>query len=496
MILEAKNITKEFPGVMALDNVECTFKKGSIHAIIGENGAGKSTLIKCLTNVYQPNDGTITIDGKDVSTNPQLFNKIAYVPQELDLFEEMTVMENLFMPFERSGFSGLINNQELKRTARPILEKYKIDVKPEQLVSSLSISQKQLLQIARAMIQKDYEIILLDEPTTSLTSKDTEHLFEIIKELAKNGKSVVFISHKLDEIMQISDDILVLRDGKVSNYDAVEKVNHDWIITSMTGRSIDNEQVYISRKTSEDLLFKCTNLAGVGFSNVNLELFKGEILGLYGLVGSGRSETMQALLGSKPIVQGHAEIEEKPMSSSVKENIKNGFVYIPEERKQQAIFENLSVRENASLAYLDDIIDKRQVNSKKEVVEINKIIAEYNVKTPSYDQKIKFLSGGNQQKVIIGRAMNTKPKILVLDEPTKGIDIGTKNEIYQMMKELAESGVGIILISSELDELIKCSNRIVTFYDGKTISSFNHGVSKEKIISSILGREENENINK
>ena len=495
MILEAKNIRKEFPGVVALDNVNCTFKKGKIHAIIGENGAGKSTLIKCLTNVYQANSGEILIDGKNVLNDSNLFNKVAYVPQELDLFEEMTVMENLFIPFERSGFKGLIKNGDLRKKAKPILEKYKIDVDPEQLVSTLSISQKQLLQIARAMIQKDYEIILLDEPTTSLTSKDTEHLFEIIKDLAHEGKSVVFISHKLDEIMQISDDILVLRDGTLANYDVIEKVNHDWIITSMTGRSIDNEQVYISDKQTNEILFKCEDIVGPGFSNVSLELFKGEILGLYGLVGSGRSEAMQALLGSKPITNGTAEIEGQPMSSSVKKNIENGFVYIPEERKQQAIFENLSVRENASLAYIDGLIENYQVNRKKELFEVNRIIEEYNVKTPSHNQKIKFLSGGNQQKIIIGRAMNTNPKILILDEPTKGIDIGTKNEIYQMMKELAESGVGIILISSELDELMKCSNRIVTFYDGKTIDSFDHGVSKEKIISSILGREKNENNN-
>ena len=421
-ILEAKNITKMFPGVIALDSVDIAFELGEIHAIIGENGAGKSTLIKCLTGVYEPEEGEILIGGKNAMKNKNLFNKIAYVPQEIDLFGYMSVAENLFIPYEKSGIKGTVNQKELEERAISVLEKFSIPVKPGDLVKDISISSQQLLQIARATVHEDYEVLMLDEPTTSLTSKDTEILFDIVKKIKKENKAIIFIT-------------------------------------------------------------------GEYFTDVSFSLRKGEILGFSGLVGAGRSELMQAIFGYLPVYEGSVKFSGTEWKlGDTNYSVKNGFIYLPEERKKQGILPELSIRDNISVAVLDELKQGISISAKKEDQLAKKVIDTYEVKTPGTDKKIQFLSGGNQQKVIIGRAMACKPKLLVFDEPTKGIDVGTKTEIYRLMKKLAEEEqIGIIMISSEMEEIKKCSNRIIAMYEGKISGEFDATADKQSILGSIIG---------
>ncbi|MEF9941886.1 MAG: sugar ABC transporter ATP-binding protein [Lachnospiraceae bacterium] len=488
-VLEAHNITKIFPGVVALDNVDISFSLGEIHCIIGENGAGKSTLIKCLTGVYEPEDGGVIIHGEDAMKNKELFDKIAYVPQEIDLFGHMSVAENLFLPYEKSGFKGLVNKRELEEKAEPLLAKFHINVEPDVLVKEISVSEQQLLQIARATVHEDYEVLILDEPTTSLTTKDTQILFDVIRAIKEENKAVIFISHKLEEIFLLGDVLTVFRNGKKVAYSELEVIDIPWVITQMTGHAVDQKQVFYSEKVTEEILLEVNHLTGERFTDISFTLKKGEILGFSGLVGAGRSELMQAIFGYLPIYTGSVKLNGKKWKlGDTNYSVRNGFIYLPEERKAQGILPILSVRENISMSVLGQLKGTVGISKKKESELVGKVIQDYGVKTPGMEQEIKYLSGGNQQKVIIGRSMCCTPKVLVFDEPTKGIDVGTKAEIYRMMKELAEEkGIGIILISSEMEEVQKCANRIIALYDGKQAGEFDEKADKEQILSSIIG---------
>ncbi len=488
-VLEASGITKVFPGVTALDSVDVSFEPGQIHAIIGENGAGKSTLIKCLTGVYTPEQGSVMIDGQDALKNKELFNKVAYVPQEIDLFGHMSVAENLFLPFEKSGFKGLVNQKELEKAAVPLLEKFRIPVRPDDLVKDISVSSQQLLQIARATVHEEYEVLMLDEPTTSLTTKDTQILFEIIKEIQKENKAIVFISHKLEEIFALSDVITVFRNGKKVAYSELEKVDIPWVIKQMTGRELNQEQTFLSEKVSDDVLMEVEHLTGADFTDVSFNLKRGEILGFSGLVGAGRSELMQAIFGYLPVYSGSVKIGGKDWKlGDTTYSVQNGLIYLPEERKKQGILPVLSVRENIAISALDSLKSGLSISRKGEEQLAQEVIETYDIKTPDSDKEIQFLSGGNQQKVIIGRSMCCSPQVLVFDEPTKGIDVGTKTEIYKLMKKLAEEkNIGIILISSEMDEVQKCSNRIIAMYEGRKVGEFDAPAEKKDIMSAIIG---------
>jgi len=492
-VLEARNITKTFPGVVALDSVDVSFELGEIHCVIGENGAGKSTLIKCLTGVYEPDEGEILINGENAVRNKALFDKIAYVPQEIDLFDHMTVAENLFLPYKKSGFNGRVNRRLLNKRAMPILERFHIHADPDALVKDISVSQQQLLQIARATVN-DYEVLMLDEPTTSLTTKDTEILFDIVRQIKNENKAVIFISHKLDEIFQLGDVITVFRNGVKVAYSDIKSVDIPWVITKMTGRELDYNQVFYSDKVSDEVLLEVEHLTGERFTDISFSLKKGEILGFAGLVGAGRSELMQAILGYLPVYSGSVKLEGKPWKfGDTNFSVNNGFIYLPEERKSQSILPMLSVRENISISALDGLASKSGISRRKERELAQQVIEDYDVKTPTMEREIKFLSGGNQQKVIIGRSMRCNPKVMVFDEPTKGIDVGTKTQIYRMMKQLAEEqGIGIILISSELEEVMKCSNRIIALYNGRKAGEFDEKAEKEQILSCILGVKSNE----
>lgn len=488
-VLEAKNISKFFPGVIALDSVDCSFQTGEIHCVIGENGAGKSTLIKCLTGVYTPEQGEIWIHGEDAMKKKELFDKVAYVPQEIDLFPHMSVAENLFVPYEKSGFKGMVNQKALEEKAFPLLEKFQIHVKPGDLVKDIPVSAQQLLQIARATVHEDYEVLMLDEPTTSLTTDDTEILFDIIRRIQKEGKAVIFISHKLEEIFALGDVITVFRNGKRVAHAKLQEVDIPWVIAQMTGREVKQDEKFFSENVKEDVLLEVEHLTGERFADVSFQLKKGEILGFSGLVGSGRSELMQAIFGYVPVYSGTVKMEGQEWKlGDTNYSVRHGFIYLPEERKKQGILPVLSIRENISVAALEKVWSAVGISRKKENALAWDVIKAYDVKTPDAEKEIQFLSGGNQQKVIIGRAMSCEPKVLVFDEPTKGIDVGTKAEIYRLMKELAEErGIGIILISSEMEEVKKCSNRIVALYHGKVAGEYDAKADKEVVLSAIIG---------
>ena len=488
-LLEATGITKVFPGVVALDSVDVSFEPGQIHCIIGENGAGKSTLIKCLTGVYSPEQGSVMIGGQDALKQKELFDKVAYVPQEIDLFPHMSVAENLFIPYEKSGFKGMVNQRALEKAAVPVLERFSIPVQPDELVKDISISSQQLLQIARAVMHENYDVLMLDEPTTSLTTKDTQILFEIVRGIRQQNKAVIFISPKLEEIFALGDVITVFRNGKKVAYSELKDVDIPWVIKQMTGKELDQNQVYYSGKVTDEVLLEVNNLTGERFTDVSFQLKRGEILGFSGLVGAGRSELMQAIFGYLPAYSGSVKLDgENWKLGDPTFSVEHGFIYLPEERKKQGILPVLSIRQNISMAVLDDIKGPFGISGKKEEELAQKVIATYDVKTPDADKEIQFLSGGNQQKVIIGRAMRCNPKVMVFDEPTKGIDVGTKAEIYRLMKELAEEkGIGIILISSEMDEVRKCSNRIIALYEGRKVGEFDTSSDKQEILSAIIG---------
>jgi ribose transport system ATP-binding protein len=492
-VLEARRITKVFPGVKALDSVGLRIEPGKIHCIIGENGAGKSTLIKIMTGIYPADEGEIIIDG--VLADPyngrdkKLFGSIAYVPQELDLFNELSVAENLFLPYKTAGLTGLVNRKKMRSLAIPWLDRFKITAGPEDLVKNISVSERQMLQIARSMTNSDAKILMLDEPTTSLATAEAERLFIVLRELKAQGKAIVFISHKLEEIFEIGDHITVLRNGVKVADTPVGDVDISWVISKMVGGDVNQEEVYRSEKVSDGILMEVRGLTGAKFNNIDFTLRRGEVLGFSGLVGSGRTEIMQTIFGYLPAWAGEATIDGKPWQfGKTNYSVEGGFVYLPEERKQQGILPRLSVKHNLTVPLLDQVKSGPFIAGKKEAALAHDIIRAYGIKTASLEQLIQNLSGGNQQKAIIGRSMFIHPKILVFDEPTKGIDIGSKVEIYKLMKRLAEEEqIGIILISSELNELLKCSNRIITVYFGKKVGESSAPFNKTDILNEIMG---------
>jgi ABC-type sugar transport system, ATPase component len=492
-LLKAQGVVKTFPGVVALNNVNLSIRPGSIHCIIGENGAGKSTLVKVLTGVYVPDKGEVTIDGENALQHPHLFAKVAYVPQELSLFPEMTVAENLFMPFAKSGINGaLVTGGRLYQAALPHLERFHIEVSPRALVKNISISEQQLLQIARALTNRSAEVLILDEPTTSLTEQETERLFRIVRRLKDEKHSVVFISHKLEEIYALGDEITVMRNGEQVANAPIAEITQRQLIVHMSGRDFDLDETFRPELPTGKPLLEVKNLSGVGFDEIDFTLYEGEVLGFAGLIGAGRSEIMQTIFGFLPEKSGQVTLSGRPWKfRDTNASMKNGLVYLPEERKHHGILPLLSVRQNIGISVLGETTKGFLISRAKEAEIARQIINLYEVKTSSDEKRIVFLSGGNQQKIIIGRNMRGRPKVLIFDEPTKGIDVKTKADIYRIMKELAEKErVGIILVSSEMKELLRCSNRVVAIYHGRKTGEFDPiTTSAPEIVGAIIGAE-------
>lgn len=470
-VVEARGIGKVFPGVVALDNVDLVLDAGRGHCIVGENGAGKSTLVKVLTGVYTADAGEILINGENVRGRHELFKKIAYVPQELSLFQHMTAEQNLFMPFELTGMGRhfLIRPRAMRRAAAELMDKFRIQASPDTLVKRMRISDQQLLQIARASTIQGYDVLILDEPTTSLSSHETERLFDVVGEIKASGCAVVFISHKLEELYSIGDEVTILRNGRKVGHSLLKDIDQRGLVTAMAGEDIDVDESCRPEKPPGDVVLSVRNLTGKGFADVGFDLREGEVLGFAGLVGAGRSEIMQTLFGYLPYKSGSAELAGKRWKfNNPAFSVRNGLYYLPEERRHMGILQKLSVRKNIGIAIPRLTVRGGVISLRRERERVAGVIGRYDIKTPSMDKGIAQLSGGNQQKTIIGRTLENAPRVVVFDEPTKGIDVKAKNEIYHLLKYLAENErIGVIVISSEIKELLKCANRVVTVYAGR-----------------------------
>ena len=471
-VLEMENISKEFPGVKALDNVQLKLKPGTVHALMGENGAGKSTLMKCLFGIYEKNSGKILLDGVEVnfkSTKEALENGVSMVHQELNQVLQRNVLDNIWLGrYPMKGF--FVDEKKMYNDTINIFKDLDIKVDPRKKVADLPIAERQMIEIAKAVSYKS-KVIVLDEPPSSLTEKEVDHLFKIIKKLKESGVGIVYISHKMEEIKMISDEITILRDGKWISTNDVSKISTEQIISMMVGRDL-TERFPKKDNTTKEMILEVKNLTALNqpsIQDVSFELYKGEILGIAGLVGSKRTEIVETIFGIRPKEHGEIILHGKTVKNKSPEDaIKNGFALVTEERRSTGIFSMLDVAFNSVISNLDRYKNKFKLLKNKDIEKDTKwIVDSMRVKTPSYSTKIGSLSGGNQQKVIIGRWLLTEPEVLMLDEPTRGIDVLAKYEIYQLMIDLAKKDKGIIMISSEMPELLGVTDRILVMSNGR-----------------------------
>ena len=471
-VLEMENISKEFPGVKALDNVQLKLKPGTVHALMGENGAGKSTLMKCLFGIYEKNSGKILLDGVEVnfkSTKEALENGVSMVHQELNQVLQRNVLDNIWLGrYPMKGF--FVDEKKMYNDTINIFKDLDIKVDPKKKVADLPIAERQMIEIAKAVSYKS-KVIVMDEPTSSLTEKEVEHLFRIIKKLKESGVGIIYISHKMEEIKMISDEITILRDGKWISTNDVSKISTDQIISMMVGRDL-TERFPKKDNKAKEMILQVKNLTALNqpsIQDVSFELYKGEILGIAGLVGSKRTEIVETIFGMRPKEHGEILLHGKSVKNKSPEDaIKNGFALVTEERRSTGIFSMLDVAFNSVISNLDRYKNKFRLLKNKDIEKDTKwIVDSMRVKTPSYSTKIGSLSGGNQQKVIIGRWLLTEPEVLMLDEPTRGIDVLAKYEIYQLMIDLAKKDKGIIMISSEMPELLGVTDRILVMSNGR-----------------------------
>lgn len=471
-ILEMSGIEKEFPGVKALDGAQLMVKKGSVHSLMGENGAGKSTLMKCLFGVYVEDAGTIKIDGQEVRfDNPKqaLDNGVAMVHQELNQVLRRSVMENMWLGrFAKKG--GLVDHKKCYEETKKVFSDLEIDVNPKTIIGTLSVSQRQMVEIAKA-VSYDAKILVLDEPTSSLTKEEVAHLFRIINRLRDRGVGIIYISHKMEEILEISNDVTIMRDGKWVATKAAETLTMDEIIKLMVGRDLTERFPPKTNEISNEVLMKVTGLTGKYMPtcvDASFELRKGEILGVAGLVGSRRTELLETIFGIAHKESGEIQLHGKVVENKdSRQAIKNGFALLTEERRATGIIPLQSITYNAVMANIKSYVKGGLLSNKKMEEDAKWVIESMRVKTPSSKTHIKSLSGGNQQKVIIGRWLLTEPEVLLLDEPTRGIDVGAKYEIYQLIIDLAKKGKGIMMVSSEMPELIGICDRILVMSNGK-----------------------------
>ena len=469
-ILEMKGITKRFPGVLALDHVDLTVYPGQVLALVGENGAGKSTLMKVLSGVHQMDEGEILMEGKPVKIGNPLASQlmgISIIYQELSVLDNMNIAENIFLGREKRSGRVFVDKKQMHAEARKLLDEVGLDVDTHTMAGELSTAQKQMIEVAKAL-SFNSKIIIMDEPTSSLTETETDILFGIIRKLREKGVAIVFISHKLAEIFAITDEVAILRDGVSAGRMMTEGCTENDIIKAMVGRDVDD--LYAKQAAPiGDVVLEVKNLNTKGFlKDINFELRAGEILGFAGLVGAGRSEVMRAVFGIDPKESGEIYIKGKKVDiKNPRDAMLQGIGFVPEDRKLQGLVLGMSVGKNTTLAALKAVANKAGfINHKQEKEMADKFVKALEVKTPSNDQLVKNLSGGNQQKVVIAKWLANNPDILILDEPTRGIDVGAKKEIHQLMSDLANQGVAIIMISSELPEVLGMSDRVIVMHEG------------------------------
>lgn len=491
-VIEMKGISKSFSGNRVLDQVDFQLLRGEIHALMGENGAGKSTLIKILTGIYERDAGQVFIKGKEVHfKNPKEAEQtgIAVIHQELNIIPYLTVYENMFLGNELTvGRFGITRDKEMKRKTKEYLNRLGIEIDPNTEAGNLSVGQQQMIEIARA-VAANTEVLIMDEPTAALTDREIEALFKVISSLKEQGVGIVYISHRMEEIFQICDRISVLRDGKFIDSKEVAKTNFDEIVKLMVGRQLGERFPERDTKIGQER-FRVENLTSKGsFENISFSIQQGEIVGVAGLMGAGRSEIMQAIFGYRSLDSGKMFIDGKEVTiKSPYEAIQAGIAFVTEDRKSQGLILDLSVRENLSITTLDKISSKSMISTKSEMSLVDEMIEKLHVKTSGREISVKSLSGGNQQKIVIGKWLGIDPKILILDEPTRGVDVGAKKEIYQLMNELTKQGVSIIMVSSELPEILGMSDRVLVIHEGKLASVLNKSeATQENIMQSATG---------
>ena len=486
-----KNIEKSFGSNQVLKGAALDLQSAEIHALMGENGAGKSTLMKILTGVYTKDSGQIFVDGREVtykSPKEAEKNGILFIYQELNVLYDLTVEENLFLNKEIKGKFGFCKTKEMQKKAREALDILGVDISPKAVMSTLSVGQQQMIEICKALME-DAKVIIMDEPTAALTETETQTLFQVIRNLKEKGVSIVYISHRMEEIFEICDRITVMRDGEYIGTKNVGETNMNELVRMMIGREIGERYPERNCKIGETVLkVEDLGLDGV-FDNISFEVRAGEVLGVGGLMGAGRTEIMQSVFGAVPYQRGRITIDGK--ESAIKtpnDAIRQGIGFITEDRKTEGLLLEKSIRENIALTNLAVISDHTFVKKSKEKALAEQGIEEFNIKCFGADTTAENLSGGNQQKVVLAKWILKNPKILILDEPTRGVDIGAKKEIYNVINELAARGVAIIMISSELPELLGMSDRIIVVREGKITGIITkEEADQEKVMTLVTG---------
>ena len=488
--LQLKNIRKEFPGVLALDDVSLEAKAGSVHALMGENGAGKSTLIKILAGAYSKDQGTILFDNKEVNIdnpNDSLNLGIKVVYQEIALIPEFTVAENIFLEKFPVNSLGIVNWKKLYNDCNNLLKKIGFNLNVKAKVVDLSISEQQIVEIARAIFQNAL-VVVMDEPTSSLTPNEIEKLFEVIENLKKNNIAIIYITHKIDEIFKIANEVTVLRDGKLISNRDINDTSEEILIQDMVGRKVE-QKFDRPNKSFDKVLMNIKNISTKSkLKDISFDLYKGEILGFFGLMGAGRTELAKAIYGYDNISNGSIEVDGQILKKfNTQTMVKNGVGYVTEDRKGEGIIKDMNLRENMSLPSLEIFEKFFTINKSKEKKISNQYIDKFEVKTPSSERLITLLSGGNQQKILLSRWLIRNLKIIILDEPTRGVDIGAKTEILRLINDLAKDGLSVILMTSEMNDLLTLSDRIIVMAGGKISKEFNRNdATQEEIFKASV----------
>lgn len=488
-LLEVRGITKRFPGVVALNQVDLTLGPGEVLSVIGENGAGKSTLMKILAGVQLPDEGTTLLDGKPVvidSCRKATDIGISLIHQELNLSDNLSVGANIFLGREPQNM-GMINNREINARSQEVLDKIGLNVSPTTLVRTLSIGQQQLVEIAKA-VSSNARVLIMDEPTSSLSAGEADRLFEVVEDLKSRGVSIIYISHRLGEVKQLSDRVLVLRDGENAGQLPREEITHDAMVQLMVGRDVSQ---YYALQPHErgDVVMEAINIITPTWPQhqLNFSVHRGEIVGISGLVGSGRTELLRVLFGVDQALAGTIKLNGKEVKLQTPlDAINAGMALVPEGRKEQGLIIEMNVKENVSLAGLWRNRKRMGgLNRGKESEDTEEMIGRLNIKTPNDKQVVRFLSGGNQQKVVLGKWLTMQPEILLLDEPTRGIDVGAKEEVYKLMESLARSGMAVLFVSSELEEILGMSDRVLVMHEGQITGELQRSELTEEAVMQL-----------
>ena len=486
-IIEFRNITKRFGGTVALDHVSFSIEKGEIHCLCGENGAGKSTLINLCGGVFAPTEGQIFVNGQqEIINSIKKSERLGFsiVHQEIPLCLNMTIAHNIFLGSAEATKGWFLNEKHMNEKTRELLDLFNLKVEPTTLLGALSIAEQSIVQIAKAVYFKP-EILILDEPTAALTNDQREVMFRVVRSLVKEqNTTVLYVSHRLEEVMELGDRLTVLKDGKYVTTKNVHDVTMDEIVTLMVGRKIERMEWDRSYVTNEELLSVKNLCNGKKFQNISFSLHKGEILGLAGFVGAGRTEVLSSIFGADKLDSGEIYIKgQKVRIRTPKDAIRQGISMIPENRRDDGLVTSMTIKQNAQLAVMDRISSRGFLNESRSVKMMEDMIAKYSIKVGGMNDMILTLSGGNQQKVVIAKWICNDPEILFCDEPTRGIDVGAKSEVYEILKDIAGQGIGILMVSSELPELLNLCDRIIVMHEGRITGEVTREEATEELIT-------------